>query len=120
LFSSVCDFLSADVGAVSRFFAVETLVILPKFCHFVGGMCLPKADLIDGVDIHGISSLSCGATPPSVTLLVVSLSHFKGLVELSTCIWAVGASFSPLAMLFLGFFYPSVEGPCDLWIIGIG
>jgi hypothetical protein len=47
LFSFVCNFLSADVGAMPWFLAVEALVILHEFYIFLSGMGLAEVDFID-------------------------------------------------------------------------
>jgi cytosine/uracil/thiamine/allantoin permease len=102
---------------MSWFLTVETLIVLHEFCTFFSVMGLPRADFIcnNGVNIHGISSLGSGVVP-SFGILFYS----KGLVKLSTCIWAVGSSLVPLAMLFLGFLCPSFKCPGGKRIIGVG
>jgi hypothetical protein len=72
-------------------------------------MSLSRADFIydNGANIHGISPLSGGAASSSFVALV--LFYSKGLVESSVCIWVVGSSLAPFAMLFLSFLCPPFE-----------
>ena len=49
--------------------------------------------------------------------MVAVPSNPKCLIESGTCIWAVGAEFLPFFMLFVGFFYPPIDGPGDLWVV---
>ena len=54
----------------------------------------------------------------SAAIVTVAISSdSEGLVESGACIGSVGAKFLPFSMLFVGFFYPSIKGPGDLWIV---
>jgi hypothetical protein len=121
LFGSISDFLSADIGAMSRFFAVETLIVSHEFCAFLGVMSLSGADFVgnDCVDVHGVSSLGGGAASSSSFMSLV-LFYSKGLVEACARIWSVGSSFLPFAVLFLGLFSPFFEGSGYEGVIGVG
>jgi hypothetical protein len=121
LFCPICDFLSADVGAVSGFLAVETLIVSHEFCAFLVVVSLSWANFIDYgcVDVHGISSLVGGAASSSSFVALV-LFYSKGLIEAGACIRTVRPSLLPLAMLFLGFFGPFFEGPGYKGVVAVG
>jgi hypothetical protein len=120
LFGSVGDFLPTDIGVVPWLFAIETLIVFHEFCTFLGIVSLPRANFIcnDGVYVHGISSL--GSSVVSSFFMALVLFYPKGLVESSTCIWMVGSSLAPLAMLFLSFLCLFFECPGSQRVIGIG
>jgi hypothetical protein len=96
---------------MSWLFAVEALVVLHEFCAFLSIVGLPRADFIgnNGVNVYSVSSLGGGAMSSSFVVLV--LFDPKGLVELGACIWAVGSSLTPFAVLFLSLFCPFFKCP---------